>query len=108
MGEWFIARAVRLIDGLQLAGIRPSPAAGEALQFGGPYQMVRHPVYLGWMLIVFASPHMTGDRLTFAVVSSLYLVLAMPWEERSLEGAFGEEYRRYKERVRWRLLPYVY
>ena len=58
--------------------------------------------------MVFATPHMTGDRLLFASVSSLYLVVAIPWEERSLEAAFGEAYRRYKRQVRWRVLPYVY
>ena len=111
VGIWIIARAVRLIDGLQLAGIRSSPAvlgSNEALQLGGPYRIVRHPIYLGWMLVVFASSRMTGGRLAFAAISSLYLLLAMPWEERSLEAAFGEQYRRYKGQVRWRLLPYVY
>jgi protein-S-isoprenylcysteine O-methyltransferase Ste14 len=60
------------------------------------------------MLAVFGAARMTGDRLAFAVVTSLYLVVAIPWEERSLEAAFGEAYRRYKQQVRWRVLPYVY
>ena len=51
---------------------------------------------------------MTGDRLVFAAISSAYLLVAIPWEERSLEAAFGEAYRRYKIRVRWRVLPFVY
>jgi protein-S-isoprenylcysteine O-methyltransferase Ste14 len=32
----------------------------------------------------------------------------VPWEERSLERAFGDAYRRYKQQVRWRLVPFVY
>ena len=47
---------------------------------------------------------MTGDRLAFAVITTLYLVVAIPWEERSLERAFGEAYGRYKARVRWRMI----
>jgi protein-S-isoprenylcysteine O-methyltransferase Ste14 len=35
-------------------------------------------------------------------------VIATPWEERSLEREFGAAYRRYKQRVRWRIVPYVY
>jgi len=107
LGVGFIAASVRAIDGLELAGIRV-PAANTALQVGGPYRVVRHPLYLGWMLAVFGTPHLTGDRLMFAIVSSAYLVVAVPWEERSLERVFGESYRRYRQRVRWRVVPFVY
>jgi methanethiol S-methyltransferase len=79
-----------------------------ALQIVGPYRWVRHPIYLGWMLVVFGAAHMTGDRLTFAVISSLYLVVAVPWEEQSLRQSFGADYDRYKQQVRWRILPYLY
>jgi len=107
VGLWFIARAVSGIDGQELAGIRPSRGV-EGLQIGGPYRLVRHPLYLGWMLAVFTPSNMTGDRLLFAAISSLYLLAAMPWEERSLEHAFGERYRLYKREVKWRLFPHVY
>ena len=107
LGLGFIAASVRAIDGLELAGIR-EPAANTALQVAGPYRVVRHPLYLGWMLAVFGTPHLTGDRLAFAIVSSAYLVVAVPWEERSLERVFGESYRRYQQRVRWRVVPFVY
>jgi protein-S-isoprenylcysteine O-methyltransferase Ste14 len=78
------------------------------LQTTGPYRLVRHPLYLGWMLVVFAPANMTGDRLFFAVITSAYLIAAIPWEERSLVKAFGETYVRYKEQVRSRVIPYVY
>ena len=102
-----IALSVRAIDALELAGIRRDARDGE-LQAGGPYGLVRHPIYLGWMLIVFGSAHMTGDRLAFAAVTSLYLAIAIPWEERALETAFGDRYQRYKQQVRWRVVPYIY
>jgi methanethiol S-methyltransferase len=106
-GLWLIVLSVRAIDALELAGIR-RPGLVGALQSEGPYRLVRHPLYLGWMLIVFGAAHMTGDRLAFAVITSLYLVIAIPWEERSLERTFGDAYRRYKGEVRWRAIPYVF
>ncbi len=106
-GVLIIASSVRAIDALELAGIRPHTAA-DSLQFRGPYRWVRHPLYLGWLLATFGPAHMTGDRLTFACISLFYLVIAVPFEERSLIGTFGEPYLRYRELVRWRIVPYVY
>ena len=105
-GLLIIAQAVRRMDPLELAGIR-RPAA-SSLQIAGPYRWVRHPIYLGWMMMVFGAAKMTGDRLAFAVISSAYLVIAVPWEERSLSREVGEEYERYKQRVKWRIVPYVF
>src|SRR5205823_1186610 len=105
-GVWLIARSVQAINPLELAGIRNPKTTDEELQTGGVYQLVRHPLYFGWLLIVFGAAHMTGDRLTFAVLTTTYLVIAMPWEERSLEREFGLSYQRYKETVRWKILPY--
>lgn len=106
-GVWLIVQSARAIDALELAGIR-HPTSPERLQVAGPYRWIRHPLYLGWMLWVFAPPHLTGDRLTFAVVSSLYIAIAIPWEERALTSTYAEDYLRYKRAVRWRLLPFVY
>jgi protein-S-isoprenylcysteine O-methyltransferase Ste14 len=103
-------RAATALDVLELAGIRQ--ALGRPLEsrveIVGPYRWVRHPLYAGWMLFVFGSPDMTVDRLTFAAVSSGYILLAIPWEERSLVASLGDGYRQYMQAVRWRLLPYVY
>jgi protein-S-isoprenylcysteine O-methyltransferase Ste14 len=106
-GLLLIVQSVRAIDPLELAGIRP-PANTGGLQMDGVYRLVRHPLYLGWILIVFGAAHMTRDRLFFAAISSLYLVLAIPWEERSLVAAFGDEYSRYQRLVRWRVIPFLY
>jgi protein-S-isoprenylcysteine O-methyltransferase Ste14 len=111
VGLLFIARAVSGLDPLELAGIRQ--AAGvqperERLQIAGPYRWVRHPLYLGWMLALFGAARMTGDRLAFAAITSAYLVLAVPWEERSLRTSFGEDYARYTQQVRWRIVPFIY
>jgi methanethiol S-methyltransferase len=106
-GLLLIAASVAAIDALELAGIRAGrrPAA---LQAHGAYRLVRHPLYLGWMLAVFGAATMTFDRLVFAGLTTIYLIVAIPWEERSLERAFGDEYERYKLRVRCRMIPFVY
>jgi methanethiol S-methyltransferase len=106
-GVWMIASSVRAIRPLELAGIR-SARKSDPLQNHGPYALVRHPLYLGWMLMVFGAAHMTGDRLAFAIITAAYLVIAIPWEERALERSFEESYRAYKREVRWRVIPYVY
>jgi protein-S-isoprenylcysteine O-methyltransferase Ste14 len=106
-GVLLIALSVRAISALELAGIRPIRQVG-GLQITGPYHLVRHPLYLGWVLTVFGAAHWTGDRLAFAVISTLYLVLAVPWEERALVSEFGEAYVEYKRQVRWRIVPYIY
>jgi len=59
-------------------------------------------------LMVFATPVMTASRLVFAVVSTLYLAAAIPFEEASLVEAHGEKYLAYRRAMRWRLIPYVW
>jgi len=106
-GLTLIVSAVRKIDALELAGIREH-AGDDPLQITGPYRLVRHPIYLGWLLATFGPAHLTLDRLMFAGISAVYLVIAMPIEERALRRSFGETYARYQERVRWRVVPYIY
>ena len=106
-GVLIIALAVRVIDPLELAGIRHHSET-ESLQIVGPFGWVRHPIYSGWLLLTFGAAHMTGDRLIFAGISTFYLLIAMPFEERSLQTSFGRAYDDYTRRVRYRLVPYVY
>jgi protein-S-isoprenylcysteine O-methyltransferase Ste14 len=103
------------IAGAQIVGVRelaglaqPDPARTVAFTPKGPFGLVRHPIYLGWVLMVFSAPTMTTSRLLFAIVSTAYLVLAIPFEERSLVDAFGDHYRTYQRQVRWRLIPGVW
>ena len=111
---WLTARSSAQLDVLDLAGVRqvvgphPGPADHVPLQTTGLYGLVRHPLYFAWMLLVFASPHMTMTRFTFAVLSTAYLAIAIPFEERSLAGTFGTRYREYQRVVRWRMIPGIY
>ena len=110
-----IARSSARLDVLDLAGVRPflrSRTGGAAdhvpLVTTGLYGFIRHPLYFAWMLFVFAAPQMTMTRLTFAVLSTAYLAIAIPFEERALVRVFGAEYREYQRRVRCRMIPGVY
>ena len=58
--------------------------------------------------MVFATPAMTSAQLLFAVVSTVYLIAAIPFEERSLVEAFPEKYGAYQQQMRWRLIPFVW
>jgi protein-S-isoprenylcysteine O-methyltransferase Ste14 len=58
--------------------------------------------------MVFGAPHMTGDRLGFAALTTGYLIAAIPWEERSLRQSFGDDYVRYSRDVKWRMIPFIY
>ena len=101
----------RALDVLDLAGVRqvtdPSRGVGP-LTTDGVYGFVRHPLYFAWMLVVFGAPGMTMTRLTFAVISTLYLAVAIPFEERSLVETFGPDYASYQKKVRWRMMPGLY
>jgi len=74
----------------------------------GLYGLVRHPIYFGWVLVVWAAPVMTGSRLLFAAISTLYLALAVPFEERDLTRTFGGAYVEYQKRVTSKIVPFVY
>lgn len=102
-------RAAHIVGVWELAGVRqPNHTAPIEFRASGPFGIVRHPIYLGWVLMVFATPVMTTSRLVFAVISTAYLIAAIPWEEASLVAAFGERYRAYQRKMRWRLIPGVW
>jgi protein-S-isoprenylcysteine O-methyltransferase Ste14 len=85
-----------------------TPAEQAPLTISGPYRWLRHPIYLGWVMFVFGAPEMTAGRLLFATISTVYLIVAIPYEERSLAAEFGSAYSEYQRQVRWRLVPGVW
>lgn len=111
---WLTLRSAAVIDGLDLAGLRQVPETRAqrlkpTVEFKttGPYGLVRHPIYLGWILLVFSMGTMTMTRFVFAAISTIYLLVAIPLEEKTLL-ANAPAYRDYIRRVPWRLIPRVF
>jgi protein-S-isoprenylcysteine O-methyltransferase Ste14 len=92
-----------LIDHFDLFGLRQvwnrlKSNPYEAPKFYTPslYRIVRHPLYVGWLMIFWAAPTMTVAHLVFALATTAYIVIAIQLEERDLVAAFGDRYVDYR------------
>ena len=101
-----------LIDHFELFGLRQviNNLVGRdmpAARFRTPmlYKLGRHPLYLGFIIAFWATPHMTVGHALFAAVTTAYILIGIALEERDLVDQFGNEYRRYRERVP-KLIPW--
>lgn len=106
LGWLLVLASSYLIDHWELFGLRqvlarlrnrPAPQG----EFRTPllYRHVRHPLYAGFMLGLWAVPVMTAGHLLFTVGLSLYILVGIAFEERDLVRQFGDRYRHYRERV---------
>jgi methanethiol S-methyltransferase len=63
------------------------------------YRWVRHPLYLGFFVAFWATPHMTAGHLLLAAGMSVYMLIAIRYEERDLVAFHGRDYEDYRGRV---------
>ncbi len=98
--------ATFLINHFDLFGLRQvylyfvgKPYTGLPFRTPGMYRFMRHPIYFAWLCIFWATPRMTVAHLVFALATTGYILMAIPWEERDLVRIHGDDYRRYKQQV---------
>ena len=113
MGGTVMYRCARSFDLLVFMGIRmkekKNPLSNSGLITTGMYRYVRHPLYtgtilfaIGWFLL-----YPIWSFVVFMVCMFIYLPIGMYFEEKKLVHEFGEEYRKYRKRVK-KLIPGVY
>jgi protein-S-isoprenylcysteine O-methyltransferase Ste14 len=106
-GGWvLIVIATFALDHFEFTGLRQAwshfdGTAMPATMFRTPllYRIVRHPLQLGIVLVVFSVPEMTGGGLLFASTMLAYTLIGLRFEERALLREFGKDYAAYRRRV---------
>lgn len=106
LGVCMVLLSTFLIDHFELFGLRQIWCANRGGVMPEPvfrtpflYRIVRHPMQLGMILVLFGTPHMTVGHMLFALSMTAYVLIGLWFEERALFREFGEAYRDYQRRV---------
>jgi methanethiol S-methyltransferase len=88
--------------GLQQVYMHAKGAHAKPIAFKSPglYNLVRHPIYVGFLIFAWVTPLMTVGHLLFATGSLVYILIGLRLEERDLVSEFGDTYKQYQQRVR--------
>lgn len=105
-GWLFLLASTFLVNHFDLFGLRQVVHAARGtepkqLAFAERYfyKFVRHPIYVGWLMLTWITPVMTVGHLVYALGMTAYILTAIPFEERDLIAIHGEKYKRYQDRV---------
>ncbi len=106
LGFGLVLLSTFLIDHFDLFGIKQVlrnylGREATASRFVTPllYRVVRHPLYLGFILAFWGGPGMSRGHLLFAFAMSAYILIGIRLEERDLVVQLGETYADYRRRV---------
>ena len=106
VGFGILVYATFLIDHFELFGLKQvlrnltgKAAASPGFQVSSLYRIVRHPLYVGWLMGIWGGPTMTTGHLVLSLCLTIYILVAIRYEERDLINFHGDTYKNYKERV---------
>lgn len=101
-----LVAATFCIDHFHLFGLRQVYAyltggtcEEKSFRTPGPYRFVRHPIYVCWLTIFWATPTMTGAHMLFALATTAYILIAIQLEEKDLEDHLGKPYADYRRTI---------
>ena len=92
-----------MINHFDLFGLRQTwlyfqgkPYTSLPFKIPGLYRYVRHPLYVGWIMAIWFTPTMTASHMLFASLTTIYILVAIQFEERDLVSFHGKNYTDYQ------------
>ena len=103
LSTFMIGHFSRAFDSWAYRGQEPEPPTFKSPGF---YNLIRHPIMVGFIIAFWATPEMTTGHLLFAAVTTVYILIAIQLEERDLTEMLGQDYVEYRTRVS-ALIPFT-